>query len=212
MASIINASTSGAGGVITTADASGVLNLQSGGTTIAGVSSTGVAVTGTLSATGAFTPTSMGGSVITSGTAVASTSGTSIDFTGIPLWVKRVTIMFNGVSTNGSSNVHVQLGDSGGVETSGYVAAGEQQNTQVAYTTGFGIPYNTSTNLLTGIFEIAFFNGTTYVTSGILGTQATCGSMQGSKTLTGTLDRVRITTVNGTDTFDAGSINILYEG
>lgn len=145
------------------------------------------------------------------GTAITA-SGTSIDFTGIPLWVKRVTIMFNGVSTNGSSNVHVQLGDSVGVETSGYVAAGEQQNTQVAYTTGFGIPYNASTNLLTGIFEIAFFNGTTYVTSGILGTQATCGSMQGSKTLTGTLDRVRITTVNGTDTFDAGSINILYEG
>jgi hypothetical protein len=33
----------------------------------------------------------------------------------------------------------------------------------------------------------------------------------GSVTLSGTLDRVRITTVNGTDTFDAGTINILYE-
>ena len=41
MASSINASTSGAGGVITTADNSGVLNLQSGGTTVATISSTG---------------------------------------------------------------------------------------------------------------------------------------------------------------------------
>jgi hypothetical protein len=36
--------------------------------------------------------------------------------------------------------------------------------------------------------------------------------VSGSKTLAGTLDRIRITTVNGTDTFDAGQINILYEG
>jgi hypothetical protein len=30
--------------------------------------------------------------------------------------------------------------------------------------------------------------------------------------LSGTLDRIRLTTVNGSDTFDAGSINIIYEG
>jgi hypothetical protein len=53
---------------------------------------------------------------ITSGTAVASTSGTSIDFTSIPLWVKRITVMFAGVSTNGTSPFLVQLGDAGGIE------------------------------------------------------------------------------------------------
>ncbi len=55
------------------------------------------------------TPT-MGGSVITSGTAVASTSGTSIDFTGIPSWVKRVTILFKGVSISSTSQFLIQLG------------------------------------------------------------------------------------------------------
>jgi hypothetical protein len=59
-------------------------------------------------------------SAITAGTAVASTSGTSIDFTSIPSWVKRITVMIAGVSTNGSSIIQIQLGDSGGVETSGY--------------------------------------------------------------------------------------------
>jgi len=54
---------------------------------------------------------------ITSGTAVASTSGTSIDFTGIPSWVKRITVMFDVVSTNGSAIILIQLGDSGGIET-----------------------------------------------------------------------------------------------
>jgi len=56
--------------------------------------------------------------VIVSGTAVASTSGTSIDFTSIPSWVKRVTVMFAGVSTNGTGSYLIQIGDSGGIETS----------------------------------------------------------------------------------------------
>jgi len=55
--------------------------------------------TGTYTIAGTYTlagtPTA-GASLITSGTAVASTSGTSIDFTGIPSWVKRITVMFNG--------------------------------------------------------------------------------------------------------------------
>ena len=59
------------------------------------------------------------GGVLTSGTAVASTSGTSITFSSIPSWAKRVTVMFNGVSTSGSSNIQVQLG-AGSTTTSGY--------------------------------------------------------------------------------------------
>jgi hypothetical protein len=64
-----------------------------------------------------------GGSIITSGTAVASTSGTAIDFTGLPAWVKRITLMFSGLSTNGTSDYMVQLGDSGGFETTGYLGS-----------------------------------------------------------------------------------------
>jgi len=81
---------------------------------------------------------------LVSGTSQASTSGTSIDFTGIPSWVKRITVMFNGVSTNGTSNKQIQLGDSGGFETTGYLGASVQLTDAASVnaatiTTGFGI-------------------------------------------------------------------------
>jgi hypothetical protein len=52
----------------------------------------------------------MSASVITSGTAVATTSGTSIDFMALPSWVKQITVMFSGVSVSASSIIQVQLG------------------------------------------------------------------------------------------------------
>ena len=133
------------------------------------------------------------------------------DFTGIPSWVKRITVMFNGVSTNGTSNPLIQIGI-GSITTSGYLGAGEQQNTHAAYTTGFGVPYTSAANTYYGSISISLFNQYTYSATGIIGTSASCGRTQGSVTLSGALDRVRITTVNGTDTFDAGSINVMYEG
>jgi hypothetical protein len=152
---------------------------------------------------------------IVSGTAVASTSGTSIDFTGIPSWVKRITVMLQDVSTNGSSNLLIQLGDSGGVETTGYLGAGNNSAVGVSnFTTGFGSNLaNTSGSILQGIVTIQNINGNSWIASGALSRSdaAALGTTAGSKSLSATLDRVRITTVNGTDTFDAGSINILYE-
>ena len=163
-------------------------------------------------------------SLITLGTAVASTSGTSIDFTSIPSWVKRVTVMFNGVSTSGSSDVQVQLGDSGGVENTGYNAtAGVVRGGYVGAagaqtaTSGFILEYNvtsTAAYLRSGHLVVTNISGNIWVASGVIGT-STDGNIclsSGNKTTSATLDRVRITTVNGTDTFDAGSINILYEG
>ena len=188
------------------------------------------AVSGTVltSATGqtltspviAGTPTGVG--VLTSGTAVASTSGTSIDFTGIPSWVKRITVMFSGVSTNGTSKVGVQIG-SGSALTTGYNAStfgGVSGISPQSYTTLFGVDYsgvlpgtndtrygtvilnNISSNIWVCGGTIAFVGGTGAGGCVVGGSNAT---------LSGTLDRVRITTVNGTDTFDAGSINIMYE-
>jgi hypothetical protein len=155
-------------------------------------------------------------------TAKASTSGTSVDFTGIPSWVKRVTVMFSGVSTNGTSIPIIQIGDSGGVETSGYLGSGSSVFTGSAtaaalQTAGFGIGGGmTATIVFHGAVQIILLDVTanTWCASGVLGRSDTacvfnCG---GAKSLSATLDRVRITTVNGTDTFDAGSINILYEG
>lgn len=213
MASIINASTSGAGGLIQTADSSGILALQAAGTTIASVSSTGVAVTGTVAdSTGTLRP-------LVSGTAVASTSGTSIDFTGIPSWVKRITVMLSGVSTSGISPIQIQLGDSGGIENTGYLGSITSSQTGTAtanFTTGFQIDNSgaaAAASIRHGAFSIFSFGANTWVINGSYGLSNTNFVLiiGGSKTLSDVLTQVRITTVNGTDTFDAGSINIMYE-
>ena len=153
----------------------------------------------------------------TAGTAVASTSGTAIDFTGIPSWVKRVTVVFNGVSTSGTSVVQIQLG-SGSVQTTGYsvVAVGYSANTTAtaAYTSGFGTEESAAANFARyGHFVFTNLSGSNvWVGTGLQQRASNVGAnTAGGVTLAGTLDRVRITTVNGTDTFDAGSINILYE-
>jgi hypothetical protein len=158
--------------------------------------------------------------VMTLATAQNTTSGTSIDFTGIPSWVKKITVMFNGVSTSGSSHQLIQLGTSSGVENSGYVATGgghihNALPVVVASSAGFLIFNDTAGDAKSGSAIISLMGNNMYaiqyvnsVTSGR--TVVFYGA--GSKSLSGTLDRIRITTVNGTDTFDAGSVNILYEG
>ena len=164
----------------------------------------------------AGTPTGVG--VLTAGTSVASTSGTSIDFTSIPSWVKRITVMLDAVSTSGTSNWLFQLGDSGGVENTGYISVGTFLGSSTGgsnYTTGFGLPVSSSTHVEQGLIVLCNLTGNVWTANGsFAGSGAAAGftySTAGSKTLSTTLDRVRLTTVNGTDTFDAGSINILYE-
>ena len=150
---------------------------------------------------------------LTSGTAVASTSGTAIDFTGIPSWVKRVTVMFNGVSTNGSSNLQIQIG-SGSITTTGYVSNAWTANTNFANaTTGYLISaVHAAAVAYSGNILICNVSANTWVESHSLGGVGNYQCVGGGNiALAGVLDRVRITTVNGTDTFDAGSINILFE-
>jgi hypothetical protein len=157
---------------------------------------------------------------ITSGTAVASTSGTSIDFTGLPSWVKRITVMFSGVSGSGTSIPIIQIGDSGGVETTGYLGSGSftavsNVCSAVAQTSGFPLDAaSAAANTRSGAVSLYNIFGNVWVASGTLvRTDAAVTLMcAGTKTLSDTLTQVRITTVIGTDTFDAGSINILYEG
>ena len=154
---------------------------------------------------------------LTLATAVNSTSGTSIDFTGIPSWVDKITVMLSGVSTNGSASFLFQIG-SGSIQTTGYSGGGRRYGTAsiagASYTNGFS-PSNTTAAATYG-GQIVFTNvsGNIWAASGNFGASGgvevgcSCG---GNVTLSGVLDRVRITTVNGTDTFDAGTINILYE-
>jgi len=149
-------------------------------------------------------------------TSQASTSGTSIDFTGLPAWVKRITVMFNGVSTSGTSLLMAQLG-SGSATTSGYVGTfiSSAGVTSGQFSSGFVFSGNNgAADFRNGTLIITNLSGNTWNEMGIVVNTAAAqlSSSAGVVTLSGTLDRVRITTVNGTDTFDAGSINILYEG
>jgi hypothetical protein len=150
------------------------------------------------------------------GTSVASTSGTSIDFTSIPSWVKRITVVFAGVSLAQSGQVQVRLGTSGGVVATGYSGAAFYGNTggSTSMSTGFltdGVAVG-SAAIRNNILSIVNISGNSWVFSGLtVNTDTGTSIAAGNLTLGGTLDRVRITTLNGTDTFDAGSINILYE-
>ena len=154
---------------------------------------------------------------IASGTAVASTSGTSITFTSIPNWVKRVTVMFSGVSISSTASIQAQLG-SGSVTTSGYVTGtgyitSSNSNAITTVTSGIPIYGLGAAYAYTGAFTFTLLNSSTNLwvcNASFNATSSYFVTSAGSITLSGVLDRLRITTTS-TDTFDAGSINILYE-
>jgi hypothetical protein len=149
------------------------------------------------------------------GTAVASTSGTSIDFTSIPSWVKRVTVIFNEVSTNGTAAILVQLGTGGIPTTSGYLATRVELSTTgtAANTTnGHGVVSGAAANVASGQIVFCNVSGNIWIGTGSVKQSTTFMTFSNSSvTLGGALNMLRITTNGGTDTFDAGSVNILYE-
>jgi hypothetical protein len=144
-------------------------------------------------------------------------TGTAVDFTGIPSWVKRITVMFNGVSTSGTSPMQIQIG-AGSFTTSGYSGSSSGGTTGSATSnnsTGFLFTYvNVAATAYSGIASLHNITGNAWIESGVLGgaTTGVFNTSGGTISIGGTLDRIRITTVNGTDTFDAGTINIMYEG
>lgn len=154
--------------------------------------------------------------IIKSATAQASTSGTAIDFTGLPSWVKRITVMFNGVSLSGTSSILIQLGDSGGIENTGYTSACvtlSATNAPLSSTAGFLLRSGLAARTATGSVFLNLVGSNIWTSNGQVYLEAdTVSVTAGSKTLSDTFTQLRITTVNGTDTFDGGTINILYEG
>jgi hypothetical protein len=156
---------------------------------------------------------------LVAGTTVTATSGTSIDFTGLPTWVKRITVNFSGVSTTGTSQILFQLGDSGGIENTGYLSSGVGYSGTTLgtanYTTGFGLNTGGAAYISNGSIVLTLLDATTNTWSaqGQFGYSngAFFAIVAGSKALSATLDRLRITTVGGAETFDAGIINIIYE-
>jgi len=129
--------------------------------------------------------------------------------------------MFNGVSLSGTALPLIQLGDSGGIETTGYLSCGTNTrggtnatSDNAQSTSGFRIGSGSeATVAIAGAVTITNVSGNIWVASGTCAstTEAVMRWTAGNKTLSDVLTQVRVTTTNGTDTFDAGSINILFE-
>ena len=161
--------------------------------------------------TGTFTVAGVNSNIVAA-TAIATTSGTTADFTGIPSWVKRITVLINGVSFATTSNVLIQLGTSSGIEATGYSSTASSGTSIGNNTTGFlNDTVSSTATTQSGLMIIATLGSNIWVASGNsgLGNATAVNVNAGVKTLSGTLDRIRVTG-NGA-TFDAGSINILYE-
>ena len=148
-------------------------------------------------------------------------SGTNVDFTGIPSWAKRITVVFSGVSTNGTSDVIVQVGTGAGFVTTGYagtaftIVSGASPGAS-AYSTGVLIRLGGAADaaaVRNGTVVLTFAGNNTWLGTVNIGLSnvAYAAGGSGTVTLSNELTQVRITTVTGTNTFDAGTINILYE-
>ena len=163
------------------------------------------------------TPTGVG--VLTSGTAVATTSGTSVTFSSIPSWVQRITLSFAGVSLSASSVPLLQIGDSSAIKITGYLGSSSAQaGATTNLTTGFlavAPSLGTAGRLWQGTVTLTLLDLATnkWVATSKSGTSnsADGSEMGGYNTLTTALTQLKFTTVSGTDTFTAGAVNILYE-
>lgn len=167
------------------------------------------AVTTDKIAASAVTPAKMS-QKLTLETAKTAT-GTAVDFTGIPSWAKRITVMFTGLSVSGSNAALLQLGDAGGIETTGYLCV---RSDSLSSTSGFIVLSGNSAELTSGVITLVNINGNQWIASGQTITDAATDytyPMSGTKTLSDVLTQVRVTRTSG-DTFDAGTINIMYEG
>jgi hypothetical protein len=157
-------------------------------------------------------------------TAKPTTSGNTVDFTGLPSWIKRFTVVLDNVSVVGTDNVLIQLGDSGGVETTGYISSTVYSQVVISppsfggggfsSTSGIIVTAGAPQNWPTGSILFDNISGNRWIASGVFNfanLTTVIGYSAGEKTLSATLDRVRIT-LTGADTFDNGAVNIIYEG
>jgi len=173
-----------------------------------------------LDATQTLTNKTIQGGTIASGTAVTLTNQTSIEYTSLPSYVKRITVMLNGVSTTGTDAPIFQLGYGATPTwvTSGYSGGSQSLSTVPTSSsnqpgTGFVLQSLNATNALVGVMTITLFDASTNTwVASYNGYNNTTNSSwsSGAIALSGTMTAVRLTRV-GTVTFDAGKVNILYE-
>lgn len=199
--------TVGTGTGISTTTGAGTLTINNTGVTSI-VAGTGITVSG---ATGAVTVNSTG-VTLTLATTQNTTSGTFIDFTSIPSTVKKITIMLNNVSTNGSSSPIIQVG-AGSITSTGYTGGMTYSGGGAANSTGFYISASSASDSRYAMYTLVTMGSNVWCFAGVMyiAGPGIPAQSSGIVTLGGALDRVRLTTVGGTDTFDLGSINIMYE-
>lgn len=223
MPSIINAAGGAAGGLVTAGDTSGALQIQSNGVPVIDVgTSLNTSLAGNLDVAGSL---DVSGNIARNGVLIplltrgASTtaSGTNVTFTGIPSTAVQVTVVLSGVSVAAGDQIVVQIG-SGTFVTSGYgsVSVASAQTNAVLSTnssTGF-IVYSAGLGDFTTVVMQLYQVGNNNWTSAHFGQRSGWGLVGGNSggvQLAGPLDRVRITTNSGGDSFDAGVINIFYQ-
>lgn len=214
----ITAGTSLGSGLVHDSDTTGNLIIKTGNSaSIAATFHGNTATTfgGSVYLTGVSTPLNP----LVSGTANTSISGgTVVPFSNIPSWAKRIIVMFSSVSTNGSSNMLVQIGTGGAATTTGYLGSAVNLSNGgsigvTTYTAGFGLNYGSASNVIHGHMLLTLVTGNQWTASYTFAVASTAGICNGggSVTLSGALDYLRVTTVNGTDLFDLGSINIMWD-
>lgn len=151
---------------------------------------------------------------LTRGTDQATTSGTSKDFDTIPSWATKITVVFNDVSLTSNGDIAVQIGDSGGLETTGYTSSCTNSFSGTTLTSGYLVRMSNSAFAMSGTVTLHNISGNIWVASvsGCTNNATYAGVIGGgTKTLSATLDRLRVLSVDGTGTFDSGSVNIFYE-
>lgn len=146
---------------------------------------------------------------------VATASGVAVDFTGIPSWAKRITVALNGISITPGSELLIQMGVTT-PETTGYASGCDNTGGTgvLASTAGFLLTRSNSAAALNyGNVTLCLQTGNTWVSSASIYSSGIRGMVSGgAKTFGGAINMLRLTTTTGTDTFDAGSVNILFEG
>lgn len=148
---------------------------------------------------------------------VAASGQTAIDFTGLPAGVRRIAIKFRGLSLSGTDRILVQIGDAGGIETSGYVSTttgiASGAITVTSSTAGFVIHAAAAGDIFSGTMFLDLIDAATFAWvsshSGKVATTAAAAG-GGDMALSAELTQVRITRT-GTDTIDAGAVGISYE-
>jgi len=186
---------------------------------ISGSSGT-LSVTGDASIAGALTVAGSDIKPLTLATAQASTTSNPVSFNDIPSWVKRITIMFAGVSTDGAGDIEVVLGTgSSGTPvyvSSGYSGGGNRFSSTgtsgKTWTSGFLILTNAADNSVSGHMTLTKLTGNYWVASSSFGSSLGNFSFVsgGFVNVAAALTQVRIKTTAG-NSFDTGTLNIIYD-